>query len=364
MKRGEVIFFFMIFCISFSGFCENNNDSTADNATNTSALSDSAGLFAKILTNKGTILITLEFRKTPLTCANFVGLAEGSIESSVSKKGTPFYDNLLFHRVIKNFMIQGGDPTGTGRGGPGYSFTDEFHTELKHDKPGVLSMANAGPNTNGSQFFITHKATPHLDNKHTVFGFVVSGIDVVNAIIQNDTIKNITILRKGKDAEEFKPGSHEAFSTIQKIADDSKKRMESERKIKESNAAGERKKALDIINARYSGAIETNSGLKYIILENGRGKQPSKGTRVSIRYSGSLLDGTVFHDSSKRKTPFSFNVGVGDVIAGLDEAIMSMKKGEKRTVIIPPELGYGEKEAAGIIPPNSWLVFEIELVAF
>jgi peptidylprolyl isomerase len=373
MKIVEALFFFMIFCVTSSGFCENTNDLISgtdidDNAVSDNAgpfaVTDSTGLFAEILTNKGKILIALEFQKTPVTCANFIGLAEGSIESNVFKKGTHFYDNLTFHRVIKNFMIQGGDPSGTGQGGPGYSFKDEFHPELKHDKPGILSMANAGPNTNGSQFFITHRATPHLDNKHTVFGSVISGMEVVNSIIQNDTIKKITILRKGKDALEFKPDLNEAFSVIQKIAYDKKKLIESEKKLKETIMASEKKKALKIINDRYSNAIETKSGLKYIILKNGRGNQPLKEDRVSIRYTGALLDGTVFHDSSKRKGAFSFSVGVGDVIAGLDESVMSMKKGEKRTVIIPPELGYGEKIAAGIIPPNSWLVFDIELVDF
>lgn len=160
------------------------------------------GMYAEMTTSKGVILLQLEFEKTPLTVANFVGLAEGKLENS-ARKGKPYYDSLKFHRVIKDFMIQGGDPEGTGRGGPGYKFKDEIVEGLKHDKAGILSMANAGPKTNGSQFFITHKATPWLDGKHTVFGRVISGQEVVDSIAQNDYILKVKIIRKGKAAKKF-----------------------------------------------------------------------------------------------------------------------------------------------------------------
>lgn len=170
------------------------------------------GLYAKIITNKGDIMVNLTYDKTPLTVANFVGLAEGKIENTAKAIGEPYYNGITFHRVIADFMIQGGDPTGSGAGGPGYAFKDEFHPELKHNRPGTLSMANAGPGTNGSQFFITHKATSWLNNKHSVFGYVVEGQNVVDAIQQGDQINSIEVIRKGKGAEEF-----DALSTFNSL---------------------------------------------------------------------------------------------------------------------------------------------------
>jgi len=171
------------------------------NESNTPKLED--GMYAEMTTSKGVIILQLEFEKTPLTVANFVGLAEGAIENTAKKVGVPFYDSLKFHRVIKDFMIQGGDPLGNGSGGPGYKFKDEIVPELKHTGPGIFSMANAGPKTNGSQFFITHKATPWLDGRHTVFGHVIQGQDVVDAIVQGDIIVSVKIIRKGKPAKKF-----------------------------------------------------------------------------------------------------------------------------------------------------------------
>lgn len=172
------------------------------------------GLYAKMHTTMGDILIQLEFEKVPLTVANFVGLAEGKIENNFRSKGAPFYDGLIFHRIIKDFMVQGGDPTGTGTGDPGYKFRDEFHPELRHDRPGVLSMANSGPSSNGSQFFITHVPTPWLDGRHSVFGYVVDGQDVIDDMgnvekgpqdkpLTPVVLKEVEIIRKGEKAESF-----------------------------------------------------------------------------------------------------------------------------------------------------------------
>ena len=171
------------------------------------------GLYAKFNTTKGDIIVNLEFEKTPGTVGNFVALAEGNLENNARPQGKPYYDGLKFHRVIADFMIQGGCPLGTGTGNPGYSFNDEFHPELKHDKPGILSMANSGPATNGSQFFITHVETPWLDNKHTVFGNVIEGQDIVDAIQQDDILTSLEIIRVGENAEKF--NAIEAFRTFE-----------------------------------------------------------------------------------------------------------------------------------------------------
>ena len=368
MRTREAILFLLVLSISFLGYSQINtlklqSEDTAD-AVTTDDKTRSDGLYAEIKTNKGTIVCKLEFEKVPLTVASFVGLAEGTIDNVARPPGEPYYDGIKFHRVIPNFMIQGGDPTGTGRGGPGYMFKDEFYPSLKHDGPGILSMANAGPNTNGSQFFITHVATPHLDNKHSVFGRVIEGMDVVNSIVQYDVIEKVTILRTGEEAEAFKPGSHEAFATIREIATNAEKNQKVADGENKEKLEKERKKAKELVKKKFPDAIKTKSGLMYIVNKNGRGKTPKKGNRVTVNYVGKLLDGTVFHNSLDYKKPFSFKVGVGDVIPGWDEAFLTMKKGGKRTLIIPPVLGYSNRRAAGVIPPNSWLVFDVELVDF
>jgi peptidylprolyl isomerase len=184
-----------------NGLIENTDSNTTNNLNTDNTMEN--GLFAKMNTSKGTILLALEMEKTPLTVANFVGLAEGKIENKARAVGIPFYNGLVFHRVIPNFMVQGGDPEGTGAGGPGYRFKDEFHPELRHTGPGILSMANAGPGTNGSQFFITHVKTDWLDGKHSVFGHVVEGQEVVDAIEMGDILESIEIVRKGEAAENF-----------------------------------------------------------------------------------------------------------------------------------------------------------------
>jgi FKBP-type peptidyl-prolyl cis-trans isomerase len=245
-------------------------------------------------------------------------------------------------------MIQGGCPQGTGVGGPGYQFNDEFHPELKHDKPGILSMANAGPGSNGSQFFITHVATPWLDGKHTVFGSVVEGQDIVDAIAQNDTIDTLEIIRVGKEAEDF--DAAEAFANFE---------------ANRLKAFEEQKKAKEVALASITEGFEkTASGLFYKIETPGIGDSPTQGQNVSVHYKGSLLDGTVFDSSYKRNEPIGFAIGVGQVIKGWDEGITLLSKGAKATLIIPSHLGYGPNGAGGVIPPNATLKFEVELVDF
>ena len=311
------------------------------------------GLYAKFITDKGDIVCWLEYEKTPLTVANFVGLAEG-IKDSNKEKGVRFYDGLIFHRVIPDFMIQGGCPSGTGAGDPGYRFPDEFDSSLKHDVPGILSMANSGPGTNGSQFFITHRATPWLDGKHTVFGHVISDQNVVDAIRKGDKLTKVEIIRVGDMAESFK-ADQEAFDTLlRKLSE------------KAGKAEHEKNKDMDaLINEKWPDAKETPSGLKYVIIKEGSDdKKPKRGALVSAHYTGKLLDGTKFDSSYDRNKPFQFPVGQGRVIKGWDEAFLDMKKGEQRVLIIPSDLAYGSKGAGGVIPPDATLVFEVELIDF
>jgi len=309
------------------------------------------GIFARITTSRGDIIVQLEYQKTPITVCNFVALAEGKMTAA---GGRPFYNGLTFHRVISNFMIQGGDPLGNGSGGPGYQFPDEIDPSLKHDGPGTLSMANAGPGTNGSQFFITHVATPWLDGMHTVFGYVVRGQNVVNAIRQGDRIQSITIIRNGTQANAFR-ADQAAFDALVRNA---------------ATAAAARTRVqrdadLADINRKYPNAVVTASGLRYVVQRRGSGAKPSRGSAAVVNLKGSLLSGTVFANSDL--SGGAEELTVGRLIPGLDEAIQDMSRGERRTVIIPPELAYGEqgiRDQAGrvIIPPNSFVVFEIELV--
>ena len=305
------------------------------------------GIFAEIETNKGKIVIDLNYKKTPITVANFVSLAEGTNpDVSTTYKGKPFYNGLKFHRVINDFMIQGGDPLGTGSGDPGYKFQDEF-TDLKHDAAGVLSMANSGPGTNGSQFFITHKETPWLDGKHTVFGKVVSGMDVVNKIIQNDVMNKVTIVRKGTEAKKFDAvkifaGANEASKA----------------------AALKEAKEREILNAKalkeFENGKTTASGLKYIVINEGKGAKPTAASNVKAHYVGTLVNGTEFDSSVKRGEPIDFNLN--QVIPGWTEGLQLMTEGSKYKFYIPSKLAYGERGAGGVIAPNSDLIFEVELI--
>jgi peptidylprolyl isomerase len=350
--------FFIIFMLSalfvFSGQPVSASATVSANQTRDKKMKD--GLYAKINTTRGDILLKLYYDKTPLTVINFVGLAEGTLTYGGASKptGTHFYDGLKFHRVIKAFMIQGGCPLGTGTGGPGYTFADEFDSSLKFTGPGILAMANSGPATNGSQFFITHVPTPHLNGKHTIFGKVVEGQDVVNAIVQNDVINTIEIIRVGDKAK--------AFQTDQAAFDRAQAGIE--KKI-HASASDEKKATIKKILAKWPKAHHSHTGMYWVVTKKGEGKPPRAGTKISAHYTGRLLSNNQKFDSSyDRGEPLKFEVGVGRVIKGWDQALMNMKRGEKRTLIIPPELAYGAQGAGGVIPPNAWLVFDVELVDF
>jgi peptidyl-prolyl cis-trans isomerase A (cyclophilin A) len=304
------------------------------------------GLYAKFNTSKGDILVNLEYQKTPGTVGNFVALAQGNLENSVKKQGEPYYNGLKFHRVIPDFMIQGGCPLGTGTGNPGYKFEDEFHPDLKHDKPGILSMANAGPGTNGSQFFITHIPTDWLDGKHTVFGNVIDGQNIVDSIGQGDVLETLEIIAVGSDAEAFK--AVEAFRSFEGA--------------REKNLAKQKAAVEAELDKLATGFEKTESGLRYQILQKGSGSQATKGAKVSVHYKGQLSDGTVFDSSYKRKEPIEFALGTGQVIAGWDEGVALLNVGDKARFVIPSHLGYGAQGAGGVIPPNANLIFDVELV--
>jgi peptidylprolyl isomerase len=329
------------------------------------------GLYAVFETSMGPVVCELFYDKVPITVANFIGLATGEQEWTDPKTGEkvmrPFYDGLKFHRIIKDFMIQGGCPLGNGRGGPGYSFTDEFHPDLRHTGPGVLSMANSGPNTNGSQFFITHKATGWLDNKHSVFGQCVLGQDIVDGMasvemkgpgpqpsipVKDITLDKLTIVRTGEAATAFdwKENWSKRDELTKKIAE------EREEAMKEQLA-----NLCTKLGADLSTAVTSESGLRSIVTGEGDGASPAKGQTISAHYTGYLPDGQKFDSSHDRGKPFETEIGVGRVIRGWDEAFVDMKVGEKRLLIIPPDLGYGAR-GAGTIPPNSTLVFDVELV--
>ena len=305
------------------------------------------GLFATISTNKGAIKIELFYKEVPGTVGNFVGLSLGKIKNNVKNIGIPYYDGLKFHRVINDFMIQAGCPVGTGSGDPGYKFDDEFHPDLKHDSPGILSMANAGPSTNGSQFFITHVDTPWLDNKHTVFGKVISGMEVVNSIVQNDEIKSISINAVGNHAN-----SYDSVTAFDKF--------NSEKQNREKKEKEELEKKLKKISIGFK---KTPSGLLYKIIKKKNAVKAESGKKVKVHYEGMLMDGVIFDSSFKRNQPIDFTLGVGQVIKGWDEGISLLSVGEKATFIIPSDLAYGKSGAGGVIPPDATLIFDVELIS-
>ena len=340
------------------------------------------GLFADIETTQGNIIVKLNYKETPVTVANFVTLAEGkNTFVKAEYKGKPFYNGTIFHRVIKDFMIQGGDPTGTGMGEPGYRFEDEIVSTLKHDKKGILSMANAGPATNGSQFFITQVPTPHLDGRHTVFGETVKGLEVIDAIANTKTVMNdkpekdikinkITIIANGKDAKNF---------NAVKVFEDYFKEINKREREKEAKTKAASAKFLEEVKVQEPQAKALPSGVKIFKLVDGKGKQPNHTHQVMVNYAGYLKNGTLFDSNVKeieeaygkynslreqqggyQAFPMPYNTSA-QLIPGFRDALLTMKVGDKIRVFIPAALGYGERGAGDVIPPNSDLIFDIEI---
>jgi len=304
------------------------------------------GLYANLHTNQGDIIIKLAFEKTPLTVINFVGLAEGTKHSNI-QIGKPFYNGLKFHRVIDNFMIQGGDPKGNGTGGPGYKFIDEI-TDLTHDTSGILSMANSGPNTNGSQFFITHEATPWLDGKHTVFGHVVKGMSVVNTIKKDDFIRKVFIERIGDKAKKFKTdeAAFEAYNQKNLVKEKAKQTKK-------------KQKLINFVKVNYPDAKVATEGHYVQINQTGNGETPELGDLVKVNLSIDLDDGT---NMRKADEPLPFAAGSGTIIKVIDQSALTMNIGEKRTIIASYAQIYGDSDR-GSLPQESLLIFNLELLS-
>ena len=336
------------------------------------------GMYADFQTDKGDILLKLEYENAPITVANFVSLAEGTNTYVEEKyKGKRFYDGLKFHRVVNDFIIQGGDPRGNGSGDPGYKFEDEFTMDdngellFTHKSAGILSMANSGPDSNGSQFFITHKETPFLDGKHTVFGHLIQGQAVVDSIKQDDLINKIEIIRVGNDAKDF--NAQEVFNSyFSKIEERKKLQQEKMNKVKAD--------LLKMIDDHEANMVSLPSGLKYIKLSEGNGIKPQVGSKVLVYYAGYFTTGDLFDTNimeiaklydkydHRREDGGGYDALPMDyspdarLVAGFKEGLQQMNIGDKLLLIIPSHLAYGEQGLRGAIPPNSDLIFELEIV--
>ncbi|WP_298950590.1 peptidylprolyl isomerase [uncultured Nonlabens sp.] len=347
------------------------------------------GVYAEIQTNKGTMFAELYYKDAPISSANFVALAEGKHPLvNDTLKGKPFYDGLIFHRVIKDFMIQGGDITGTGSGDVGYKFDQEVSDSLKHDSKGILSMANAGPDTNGSQFFIMHKENPGLDMRYNVFGKVVKGLEVVDSIattpvngqkpVEDMIMQKISIIRKGKEAKKW--NAVKTFEDALSAAE--AKREEAEKIAAERKAAApanKAAKATDLAALKLKATQLPNSDVMVYVKKVGSGEKPADGVSVMMDYSGFFMDGTLFDSSvlevaqkfdnvNARKAqmnayapmPVQYSASVG-MVQGFKDAMLSMSYGDEIVAFIPSDLAYGERGAGGVIPPNTDLVFEMKI---
>ena len=335
MKKTLIISIFSL-CVLINGACSSKGSGM-------DAIKGKEGVFAIIGTARGNIAVELYYKDTPLTVKNFVGLAEGTLDAA---KGKPFYDGLKFHRVIskangdsQDFMIQGGDPLGNGTGGPGYAFADEIVEKFKFDGKGVLAMANSGANTNGSQFFITHVETPWLNGKHTIFGRVVDDASqkVVDAVLVGDKINSVKIVRQGSEAKAF-TATQQEFDELAKLA------LEEVRKKKEAAMADK----IAAVEKAFPNYEKTAEGIYFKITKAGSGAKMGKGKKVAVDYKGYFVNGEVF-DTSKGRTPLEFETAAGQMIPGFDMMVQDMQPGESRTVVLPPDLAYGDA-GAGSFP--------------
>jgi cyclophilin family peptidyl-prolyl cis-trans isomerase len=328
------------------------------------------GLYAEVTTNKGLIVLKLEFEKTPMTVANFVGLAEGTIDNAASPAGVPYFDHTTWHRVVPGHVIQCGMGAGGKAEGPGYEFPNEIVLPgLDHGRAGMVGMANGGPHTNGSQWYITLGDRAYLDGDYTVFGSVFAGLDVVNAIVQGDEVRTVRIVRVGRTARAFRPTTA-SFKAMVEAA-----RLRVAKEEAEKKARGE-----EYVRTYWPAAVEAGDGLRYLVVRPGSGRTPAEGDTVTVAYTGQApLAGKSFVSTADQgkpfwgetPEPFELVVGKPGVNPALDAAIAAMTKGEKRVVIVPPALGYktngfyakqrpGEKRF--VISPGTLLVYQVELL--
>lgn len=341
------------------------------------------GIYAEFITNKGVMVAKLYYQEAPNTVANFISLAEGTntLVDSIYK-GKKFYNSTIFHVVIDSFIIQGGDPTETGQGNAGYWFDDEFAPNLRHDKPGVLGMANDGPKTNGSQFYITETANPFLDNVHSIFGELVLGLDVLDSIsnvktseiddrpLEDITLEEVNIIKKGVKAKTF-DAAHTFINHFAEL-----ERLEDKRIKKEQNILLATKKKFDPLQ---KSSIQLSSGLQYVITKKGTGEKLTENTKVLVNYSVYFDDGKLLQTSKldvaksldvvdeERKIKNGYQPIKADLsanakmITGFKEGLQQLSVGDKATLFIPYYLAYGDTGNA-IIPPNSNLIFEVEVL--
>lgn len=361
-------------------------------------LNTEPGLYAEFVTSNDTMLVKLHHKRAPLTVANFVALSEGNHPLLPdSLKGKPYYNGSVFHRVINQFMIQGGDPSGNGTGSPGYKFEDEFHMDLNHNEAGVLSMANPGPSANGSQFFITEVPTPHLNDKHSVFGKLIKGFDVLDSIsnvkvnprtnkpLRDVVLLELNILRVGSDAKRFNapkiwnkelPAANEKLKIYKIQKRDRKAKEFQESKIKAEKAA---KATADNLSKFKSKSIKQDSGLLIYFIQKGNGLTPTEGQELKVVYEGYFENGQLFGTNNKtiakkfgsfdkRKeiqglyNPISVTLNSkNQMISGFKEGLSKMKIGDKTYLYMPSKLAYGNK-GSGPIKPNTNLVFIVEIV--
>lgn len=334
------------------------------------------GIYADFNTSKGRISVLLDYKKAPMTVANFIGLAEGTLTNATFPAGTPFYKGSIWHRVVKGHVIQGGepatvkDPANSDVNSTGYMIPNEI-SDLSHNKAGMIGMANGGPNTNTCEYYITLADRSYLDGNYTLFGEVVDGMDVVNKIVQGDTTHAITIVRAGEEAEKFIVND----STFKELVDKQWRKVNWEKETKKS---GEEK----YITENYPGLITRPDGLRFKVLIPGKGDNPLEGSSISVMYKGKLYSGLSFVSSAddgkpmtgSRPVEFSHTLGKDGLLKGLNEALREMKPGEKRLLVIPPDLAYGVnsgfygKEIPGqkrlVISPDETLILEVTLIKF